>query len=152
MSGITWHGKRVRFHSIVDLVNVLEQKKAQGKAGRTANSLLRMDLAILDGLGCLPFSQAGRALLFHLLSRLYQRTSVMVTTSLGVGGRTSVLGDAKMTPTLLDQLTHHCRIVKTGNASIRYSRSTAEAKKRIKAREQARSKGLLPKPPEDRPS
>jgi DNA replication protein DnaC len=151
VSGITWHGKRVRFFSTVDLVNALEPEKAQGKAGRIATSLLRMDLVILDGLGCLPFSQAGRALLFHLLSRLYEHTSVMVTTNLGVGERTSVFGDAKMTTALLDRLTCHCHIVETGNASIRCSRSTAEAKKRIKARERAR-KGPLPKPPEDGPS
>lgn len=71
VSGITRHGKRVRFYSTVDLVNALEQEKAQGKAGRIATSLLRMDLVILDELGYLPFSQAGGALLFHLLSKLY---------------------------------------------------------------------------------
>ena len=71
VAGITRHGKRVRFYSTVDLVNALEQEKAQGRAGRIANSLLRMDLVILDELGYLPFSQAGGALLFHLLSRLY---------------------------------------------------------------------------------
>ena len=118
VSGITRHGKRVRLYSTVDLVNALEQEKAQGKAGRIAASLLRMDLVILDGLGYLPFSQAGGAVLFHLLSKLYEHTSVMTTA-------------------LLDRLTHHCHTVETGNESICFSRSTAAAKKRIKAREQA---------------
>ena len=148
MSGITRHSKRVRFHSTVDLVNALELEKAQNKAGRIAASLLRMALVVLDELGYLPFSLAGGALLFHLLSKLDEHTSVMITTNLDFAEWSSVFGDPKMTTALLNRLTHHCHIVEAGNESYRFSRSTAAAKKRSKACEQTR-KGAAAEPQED---
>jgi DNA replication protein DnaC len=116
-------GRRVRFFTVTGLVTKLLEQREERGLERLHRQLERQDLLVLDELGYVPFSKAGAELLFEVVSRAYERTSLIVTTNLPFEQWTEVLGGERLTGALLDRLTHRVQIVEANGESYRLRES-----------------------------
>ena len=131
-------GKHVRFHTVTALVTQLLEARDNRQLERLHKRLARHHLLILDEFGYVPFSKTGAELLFEVLSRAYERQSVILTTNLPFEHWTEVLGNERLTGALLDRLTHRVHIIEANGASFRLK----SAKKRAKRERQENSEKL----------
>jgi len=123
-------GRRVRFFTTTGLVTQLTEQRETKSLQRFQKQLERRDLLVLDELGYVPFSKAGAELLFDVVSRAYERTSLILTTNLPFEQWTEVLGSERLTGAMLDRLTHRVHILEANGESYRLR----DAKRRLKKR------------------
>ena len=121
-------GKRVRFTTTTALVTLLLEMRENRLLQRFHKQLERLDLLILDELGYVPFTKAGAELLFDVVARAYERSSLIVTTNLPFENWTEVLGSERLTGAMLDRLTHRVHILEANGESYRL----ADAKRRLR--------------------
>lgn len=112
-------GYKARFFNLVDMANQLEREKLDGNAGKLAGQMEKVDIVVLDELGYLPLAKNSSQLIFHLLSKIHQKTSLIITTNLTFSQWSTIFTDQKMTAALLDRVCHNCDIIETGNDSYR---------------------------------
>lgn len=112
-------GRKVRFYSVTNLVTQLLEKREQRQLERFQKQLEKQDLLILDELGYVPFSKAGAELLFEVVSRAYERISLIITTNLPFAEWIEVTGNERLTGAMLDRLTHKVHIIEANGESFR---------------------------------
>ncbi len=123
-------GRRVRFFTVKQLVTQLREAQEERQQQRLQQQLERHDLLVLDELGYVPFSKLGAELLFEVVSRAYERTSLIVTTNLPFENWTEVMGSERLTGALLDRLTHRVHILEANGESYRLRQSRQRLKGR----------------------
>lgn len=123
-------GRRVRFMTTSGLVTQLLEAREDRSLRRLLKQMERIELLILDELGYVPFSKAGAELLFDVISRAYERTSVIITTNLPFENWTEVLGSERLTGAMLDRLTHRVHILEANGESYRLKDAKARLKRR----------------------
>lgn len=112
-------GKRVRFWTVTQLVTQLLERREERSLERLQRQLERYQVLILDELGYVPFTKAGAELLFDVISRAYERNSLIVTTNLPFESWAEVMGSERLTGALLDRLTHRVHILEANGESYR---------------------------------
>lgn len=131
-------GKKVRFYSVIGLVTHLLERREERSLEKFHKQLESHHLLILDELGYVPFTKAGAELLFEVVSRAYERTSLLITTNLPFENWIEVMGSERLTGALLDRLTHRVHILEANGESFRLQ--DAQKRNKTKAKSKVNSK------------
>ena len=121
-------GRKVRFWSATALVTHMLELREQRDLKRFLTQVEKHELLVLDELGYVPFSKEGAELLFEVVSRAYERLSLIVTTNLPFEQWTEMMGSERLTGALLDRVTHRVHIIEANGESYRLK----DARKRHK--------------------
>ncbi len=125
-------GISTRFITGCGLSNELIEAQSERRLSRAIQRYARYGLVVVDELGYVPFSKESAELLFQVLAERHERGSVIITSNLGFADWTQIFGDATLTATLLDRLTHKAHIISCTWESYRLKETLRSKRESLK--------------------
>jgi DNA replication protein DnaC len=122
-------GRRVRFTTLAQLANELQEAESRRELARVVGRYARIELLVVDELGYLALPEGAAELVFQVISERNERASLIITTNLPFGEWTRVFADPRLAKAVVDRLTHRAHIIETGSESWRFKHGLAQSKR-----------------------